>query len=169
MISPVRKPFSGLRHSTGADVLTEAVGTTRTIIAPTMQETTAGTIHTRRRFRPIGGVSAPTLTLPFVHIFSQTSSTGGDWTAGKVYFAGSDLTLSPAEPTTITVDASHYCFWIKVDFSAASAGWYSGTAFPAMDDSTEIFRMLEVVFTDGAIVSFLCPTAADIHVTAKSS
>jgi len=117
----------------------------------------------------IGTGTASSASLPLVHVFAKTSDTGGDWTAGKVYFAGSDLTLSPAEPSTITVDASNTKYWVKVDFAAGSAGWYSGTEFPEMDDSTEIYRMLEVEFTDGAIVSFVCPTAADIHVTAKSS
>jgi hypothetical protein len=168
MIGPARKPFTGLRFSAGSDELTEAALTTKTLIAPTMQETTAGTIHTFRRFRPNRVAASSAASMPFVNLFTKTSSTGGTWTPGKTYFAGTLLTVT-SEPSTITVDATHYCFWITVDFSAVSATWGSGTAFPAMTDSTEVYRMLDVTFTSGAIVSFVCPTPHDIHVTAKSS
>jgi hypothetical protein len=108
--------------------------------------------------------SSSTAVFPFVNFFTKTSSTGGNWVAGKTYFAGALLTVSN-EPSTITVDATHYRFWIVIDWStpaSPTAAWYSGEAFPAITDSTMVFRMLDVEFTDGAIVSFACPNTHDI-------
>lgn len=116
---------------------------------------------------PLGPVAAA--SLPFVNYFIKTSSTGGNWVPGKTYFAGTLLSVTN-EPSTITVDASHYRFWITVDFSASTATWGSGTAFPAMTDSTEVYRMLDVTLNgSNEIDTFRCPTPHDIHVTAKSS
>jgi hypothetical protein len=110
------------------------------------------------------------VSLPFVNIFTQTSSTEGDWTSGKVYFQGQELTVTN-EPSTIAVDASRHKFWIEIDFSTVSAEWKSGIAFPTppMGDALEWYRMLDVTLdVNDEIVSFVCPTPHDIHVIAKS-
>ena len=96
MIGPVRKPLTGLRINTGTDLLTEMVGTARTIISPTMQETTAGTLHTVRRFRPnrvAAATAASGIDLSLVHhgytIASGTCTlrAGILWLQGKVKIA----------------------------------------------------------------------------------
>ncbi len=105
-------------------------------------------------------------SFPCVHLFRPTSSTEGDWIIGKVFVFGTELTLSPVEPATITVDATHYRFWVKLTFSdpaAPTAEWGSGTAFPSITSSTEIYLMNDAATTAiNTIDTYRCPTPHDI-------
>ena len=163
MSFPTPKPLNAFTARSGTNQQAEAAQTVRTMRHGGMQETTAGTLMVRRRFFP-----SPDQTLPFVNIFTQTSPTGGTWKTGKVFLAGVDTAIGsvPASLSSVTTTT---LYWVKHDFAAATAVWYSGTAYPAPSDTYEIYRMLEITCTASVITSFICPHPCDIHATAKST
>jgi hypothetical protein len=129
-----------------------------------MQETTAGTISMRPRFRPMLAAASP-----FVFLFTKTSPTGGTWRTGKVFLAGVDTTIT-GSPTTITGVTTTTYYWILHNFAAGTLTWKSGASYTdSSSDSQEVYRMLEITCDDNVITSFICPHPCDIHATAKST
>ena len=100
--------------------------------------------------------------------FTKTGTNGGTWKTGKVFLAGVDTTITNS-PAVIAGVVATTLYWIKHDFAAATAVWYSGTTYPSPSDDYEIYRMLEITVGGGVITSFICPHPCDIHATAKST
>lgn len=121
------------------------------------------------KHKPARSASAPDVDLPFVFLFKQTSSTGGDWVQGKGYIAGPDITIT-SQPTTIFGVTTTTYYWILHDFAAGTLTWKSGSSYTdSSNDTQEVYRMLEITCEDDVITSFVCPHPCDIHATAKST
>lgn len=114
-----------------------------------------------------GGAAASTPP-KLVFYFTQTSDTGGTWSAGKAYVAGVDTTIT-GQPTAITGVTTSTKYWIVHNFAAATMTWGSGAAYPSMSDTQEVYRMLEITCADSVITDYVCPHPCDIHATAKST
>jgi hypothetical protein len=120
------------------------------------------------KHKPIRKTASDT-DLPFVFLFKQTSSTGGDWVQGKGYIAGAEVTIA-SQPTTISGVSTTTYYWILHDFAAATLTWKSGSSYTdSYSDTQEVYRMLEITCAAGVIDSFICPHPCDIHATAKST
>ena len=137
MIGPVRKPLTGLRINTGTDLLTEMVGTARTIIAPTMQETTAGTLHTVRRFRPnrVTGGGSSGLDLSLCRLGYSISGTTCTLMAGAINFYGKQQ-VSVAQ-ATFTLAGLQFAYVHHVRGSGAAA-WATAGAEPGVGSTTDL-------------------------------
>jgi hypothetical protein len=162
-------PADGARPTLkwGRGITETVAGSSLTSPDHLIQETPGGTMIKHKTPYGRAGAAEET-TLPFVFIFKQTSSTGGDWVPGRFYSGGTSVAIV-SQPTTLSDITTSRVYWLLHDFAAGTVTWQTGTEYPAASDTQEIYRMLEVTCASDAIASFICPHPCDIHATSKST
>lgn len=169
---PQPKPVSVITQRAGTNQLAEAVTITRSLRSQTLQETTAGTLHLERRFRPLGMSSLPSAAVAeFDHPFKwvKTSPTAGTLYHGFVWLKGVSLTASGwtnhgtgANLSLSSLTSTTYGYF-SIDLSAATATWATNTSgFPASTATVLVKRIITITCASSIISAVKVHHTSDV-------